>query len=104
MSCTFDHPHDDCPDVTHKYQALESERDSLRRELELLGVYKAVTGKMEIDRDSWRAKALAYEKALNKCVVWIEAVMDGFSIPKNAQSRSEVLGAAKSALGAEGGV
>lgn len=30
MACTVNHPHGDCPDVMHKYQALESERDTLK--------------------------------------------------------------------------
>lgn len=33
MSCTFDQPHGDCNDVTHKFQALQSELAEAKREL-----------------------------------------------------------------------
>jgi hypothetical protein len=33
MSCTFDAPHDDCPDVTHKIQSLEAENKRYREAL-----------------------------------------------------------------------
>lgn len=33
MSCTWDKPHGDCKDITHKIQGLESERDRLKHEL-----------------------------------------------------------------------
>jgi hypothetical protein len=39
-----------------------------------------------------------YREALDKCVKWIEPVMDGFSLDKNARSRVKVLNVAKSAL------
>lgn len=34
MGCTVNKPHDECNDVTHKFQALESERDVLKAEVE----------------------------------------------------------------------
>lgn len=46
MGCTVNHPHGECNDVTHKFQALQSERDALRT---LLGRERDQFGKMECE-------------------------------------------------------
>lgn len=52
MGCTVDRPHDDCHDITHKFQSLESERDVLKAELEKFKAphYAVVKLEAEVER------------------------------------------------------
>ena len=45
-----------------------------------------------------RSMAETLGEALDSCAKWIAPVMDGFSLPKNAKSRTQVLNKAKDAL------
>lgn len=53
---------------------------------------------MTKDRDAWKAKAEKLAETLKKCLKWIEPVVAGLGIPKDAEMREGVIKPAKAAL------
>ncbi len=93
----------DCGDYCHESkEILKSEIEKLKknRDFYQAKVYQQTVVKLaQKERDEMKTENARLREALERCIGWMEPILDGFGIKETAESRVSVLDFAKSALG-----